>query len=206
MSPKRFLKTYALLLAGLLLAGCGSPAPRIAPLGPDAVVLAFGDSLTYGHGAKEQESYPAVLERLTGRTVINAGVPGEVTRQGRMRLPGLLDEHRPDLLLLCHGGNDMLKKLGDDQAAGNLQYMIDAARQRGIDVVLIGVPRPGLVLSTAQFYADVAKRNNIACEEGIVTDILASGALKSDYIHPNAAGYRRMAEAVFALLREEGAL
>ena len=122
------------LLAALLLAsGCGQQA-KLPPLAPDSVLLAFGDSLTYGTGANENESYPAQLEKLTGRRVVREGVPGEVSAAGLARLPAVLDEHRPRLLLLCHGGNDFLRRLPKAEAAANVRAMIRLAKSRGVDV------------------------------------------------------------------------
>jgi len=108
MVKRSFSYLSVILLAGVLLAACSSQ-PQLPKLTPDAAILAFGDSLTYGSGADRGESYPAVLSRLSGLEVINAGVPGEVTSQGVMRLPDLLDEHLPQLLFLCHGGNDLIQ-------------------------------------------------------------------------------------------------
>ena len=99
---KRSVLLYPfILIASLLLCACGDQAAGVH-LPDDAVLLAFGDSITYGTGAKKQQSYPAILSELTGHRVINAGIPGEVTAQGRQRLPGLLDKYKPGLLLLCH--------------------------------------------------------------------------------------------------------
>src|SRR5688500_62415 len=107
----------AFLLAALLW-GCGDSA-RLAKLPPDAVVLAFGDSLTFGTGAPEPASYPSQLERLIGRKVVRAGIPGEVSEAGLARLPAALDEHQPRLLILTHAGNDFLRKLDRKAAASN---------------------------------------------------------------------------------------
>lgn len=189
----------------LVLAGC-TPPPELEPLAADAVVLAFGDSLTFGTGAGTGESYPEVLSGLIGRTVVNAGVPGEVSTDGLLRLPALLDREQPALLLLCHGGNDQLQRLDPNRLADNLRAMIRLARDRNIAVVLIAVPAPGLSLRPLPLYAGIADEFGLAADLETVADILGDRALKSDYIHPNAAGYRRLALAVADLLRAAGAV
>ena len=202
-----FLLRFGALIAAfaLLASGCGQNA-KLPPLASDAVVLAFGDSLTYGTGASEEESYPAQLARVTGRRVVREGVPGEVSEAGLARLPAMLDEHRPRLLLLCHGGNDFLRRLPKEKAADNLRAMIRLARDRGIDVLLIGTPEIGFTLTPPEFYAGLAKQFGIPYEGDVLTKILRNGDLKSDQVHPNAKGYRLMAESVATLLRKSGAI
>ena len=197
-------RLFALVLA-LALAGCGE-RPKMARLPSDAVVLAFGDSLTYGTGAAEAESYPAQLEQLIGRRVVRAGVPGEVTAQALARLPEMLDEHSPRLLLLCIGGNDFLRRLGNQQAEGNVRAMVKLARSRGVDVLLIGTPEPGFSVTPPPFYAAIAKEFRLPYEEGAIGEVLKDNALKSDPIHPNARGYRVIAERVAAALKKSGAI
>ena len=198
------LNVATALLVALLLAACSSQ-PQLPKLEVDAIILAFGDSLTYGSGVSEDESYPAVLSRLTGMAVINAGVPGEVTVAGLMRLPAILDEVEPQLMILCHGGNDMLHKENLTQTAENIRQMILMARQRGVSVLLLAVPRPGILLSPADFYEQVAEEMKIPIDSDVLPDVLADRSMKSDTIHPNSDGYRLMAEAVFQLMKDVGA-
>jgi len=198
----------ALLLAcSLLLSACGDSSPRLPRLAENTVILAFGDSLTYGTGADKNQSYPAVLSKLTGRTVINAGIPGEVSAQGRDRLPALLDRHRPELLLLCHGGNDLLRRINAAVTRTNIESMIEAATQRNIPVLLIGVPKPGLMfLDAADIYSEIAEKYELVYEGDILPDVESDNALKSDQIHPNADGYQRIAAAIYQLMTKSGAL
>ena len=196
-----------MLLAALaLLYACGAKTPTLPRLGTEAVVLAFGDSITFGTGAGESQSYPAVLEGLIGRKVHSAGVPAEVSAAGLARLPSALDFYKPQLLILCSGGNDFLRKLGKQQAAENLRAMVRTARDKGVAVVLIAVPEPGLFPSPPDFYKNIAAELGVPYEGEALAKILRDNELKSDLIHPNAKGYARLAEAVAEVLRKSGAI
>ena len=192
--------TITALLLLLVTTACDKP-PRIAPLPADGVVLAFGDSLTFGTGAPDGAAYPDVLAGLLGRSVINAGVPGEISAAGVRRLPEMLEEHRPHLVILCHGGNDFLHRLDRSVTAANLAAMVEQIRATGADVILIGVPEFGLVLKPPPLYQETAARFGLPYEGEIVSDLLGDRDFKSDTIHPNAAGYRRMAEAIHRLIK-----
>lgn len=197
----------ALLSAFLLLvlAAC-SDQPTLSPLSPDAVILAFGDSLTEGVGAKKEQSYPAVLATLTGRRVVNAGISGEESDAGLERLPDLLATWQPDLVILGHGGNDFLRKRDTDQTKAHLNQMIALAREQGSEVVLLGIPRPGLLVRTHPLYDELARELKVPLQAKAIAEILADKTLKSDQIHPNAKGYRQLAEVIGRLLRQAGAL
>ena len=187
-------------------AGCGGSKVKIGKLDRNAVVLAFGDSLTFGTGAGEGESYPAVLERSTGLKVVNAGVPGETSAEGLERLPDVLEEAQPKLLILCHGGNDFLRKMADAEVVSNVRAMIRLAKAKGIPVVLLATPKPGIPPSVPALYGEIAAGEGIAFEEAAMKDVLFSSSLKSDLVHPNAKGYAQIAAAIEKLLRRSGAL
>lgn len=193
---------WALLV---LLTGCGE-SPKLPRLANDAVVLAYGDSLTFGTGASESASYPAQLEQRIGRTVVRSGVPGEISEAGLARLPGMLDEHQPKLLILCLGGNDFLRRMDQRRTAENLRAMVRLAKGRGIPVVLIGTPEPGFTVTPPAFYADVASEFALPYEGEVIGKVLRDPGLKSDAIHPNAQGYRLIAERLADLLKKAGAL
>jgi lysophospholipase L1-like esterase len=194
-----------LIIGALLFTGCSTSA-QLPLLAPDASILAFGDSLTHGTGAGDSESYPAVLSALIGRKVVNTGIPGEVSAAGVQRLPDLLDQERPALLILCHGGNDLLTHTNHQMIADNLRSMIRMARERGVSVLLVAVPSPDLMLKPPGFYEKLANEFNIPLELKALPRILGKSSLKSDHIHPNAAGYRQLAEALAGLMKKSGAL
>lgn len=198
--------TLLVIITASLCAGCRDKAAQLEPLPADAVILAFGDSLTYGTGARPDQSYPATLQTLSNRRVVNAGVPGEVSATGLQRLPQALGEHNPNLVVIIHGGNDILRRMESAATAANLDRMIKLSHEHGAAVVLVGVPQPHLLLKSADYYAELAKEYKLPIDDEVLPDILGDRALKADTVHPNAAGYRVLAKAIHALLKRNGAL
>jgi len=201
----RTMKWILTALLLLLLMACDR-GQIFHKLRPSSVILSFGDSLTYGTGAEEGFSYPSQLKRLIARNVHNAGLAGETSAEGARRLPGVLDEIEPDLVILCHGGNDLLQKLDKQQLKDNLRRMFEAVNQRGIPMVMIAVPRPGLLLSDADVYEDLAKELNIPLVEDVLGKLLSDKRFKSDHVHLNDLGYGKLAEVVADKLIEVGVL
>lgn len=194
-------------LTVLFLSACDKPTPVFEQLSPDAVILAFGDSLTYGSGASQNADYPTILSTLSSHEIINAGIPGEISQNGLNRLPALLDEYQPELLILIHGGNDMIRRIPPQQISNNLKQMINEAKQRNIKVVMLGVPKLNLfLLNSAEFYQQVAEEQKVPIDLETLPEILSTNTLKSDTIHPNNEGYRIMAENIYKLLVDSGAL
>ena len=191
----------AILCLLALCAGCGSHS-KIRKLSAPSIIVAFGDSLTSGTGANPEENYPSVLSAMTGFKVVNAGVAGEDTTAGLSRLPAVLKDERPDLVILCHGGNDMLRGQDANITIANLNTMIEMVKDAGADVILVGVPKPALFLKPAAFYQEIASKHGIPIEAKTLSKILSTPALTSDPVHPNASGYKRLAEAIKTLIGE----
>lgn len=173
-------------------------------------MLALGDSITHGTGAPDGASYPAELARLTGWQVVNAGVPGDTAAQVLARLPALLAEHRPALVILGAGGNDFLRRLPEDEVEASLRRAVGLARDAGAQVVLVGVPRPtvaarlGAGLEDHPLYERLASDMGVPLHVGGWARVLGDANLRSDAIHANAAGYRAFAAGLAARLREAG--
>lgn len=195
---------FYLFLSVVFLMGCDSQPP-VQVLNKNAVIVAFGDSLTFGHGVNPEDSYPAVLEKMTGRTVINAGISGEVSSDGLLRLPGIIAEHSPQLIIICHGANDILRNQSMQVAESNLRAMVKMARDKNIDVVLVAVPGFNLMGTPPAFYKAIASDFNIPFEPDIIGDLEKTPSMKSDSVHFNKAGYSEIAKAVFNLLTKADA-
>jgi len=166
-------------------------------------ILAFGDSLTAGYGVSKEQSYPAMLATLLCSEVINEGVSGEMSEQGLARLPLLLEKYKPDILILCHGANDILRKKDLIKAKENVRHMVKLAKEKGVYVLLVGVPTYDILsFNTASFYYEIAKEEGLEIEDRALEKILGSDELKSDQVHPNALGYELMAKNIAKILSE----
>ena len=199
-----------LALAALLLAVACGGTKKEAALPAGTRVLALGDSLTAPHGVQPGEDWPTLLGQKTGWIVVNAGVSGDTSAGALARLPALLDEHQPQLVLVTLGGNDMLRKLPQAQTVANLGRMLDLVKASGAKAVLLATPKPSIAgavfnnLSAADFYAEVAKDKKVPLIEDALPDVLSDPQLKVDQLHPNAAGHALLSKKLFDALKTIG--
>jgi acyl-CoA thioesterase I len=204
----------AFVLAPLALAACSREAktPKATALPAGSSVLALGDSITHGTGAAPDAAYPAQLAALTGWAVINGGVPGDTAAQALERLPALLAEHKPVLVIVSIGGNDFLRRLDEAATENAIRRMLALVREASSQGLLIAVPRPtiaaavGAGLADHPLYAKLAAELRLPLHEGGWAKVLGDEKLKSDQIHANAAGYRAFAEGLVGTLRSSGFL
>ena len=192
------------------IVGCSSP--KEAPVPRQSVVLVLGDSISAGYGLPREQSWVAQVAPLTGWQWVNGGVSGDTTQQGRARLPALLEEHRPAVVVIELGGNDMLRRLPVAETVKSLDGMIADIRAAGARPVLMAIPAPSVAgaafgsLSDADIYGEIAKRQKIPLIDEVVSDVLSKSDWKLDQLHPNAAGHRELAARVADKLRRLGLL
>lgn len=207
---RNFIYIKLALICVVLLA-CSSES-KLSALPANSTVLILGDSLSYGTGATKGEDYPTLLAQSTGWRIVNAGVPGDTTEQGLARLPDLLAEHQPTLLMIELGGNDFLKKVPIAQTERNLKAIIEQAKRSQIRTVLISIPDYQPVkaafggLSDHALYEKLSQETETPLIEDVFSEVLSNNALKADYVHPNAMGYRQVESQLRASLSDLGLL
>ncbi len=199
------IASVILLVLLISVSGC-SEQIELRYLQPDSTILAFGDSLTQGVGSTGDGDYPHQLQQLSGRKVINAGVSGEVSAEGLQRLPELLSQYQPALLILLEGGNDILRNRDKAQLKQNLAQMIELAQQQNVDVVLVAVPEKKLFSDSAPLYRELAEQYQLIIEPAIIAELLRNSQYKSDPIHFNNQGYQQLAIRINKLLIDHNAL
>ncbi|MDR5860838.1 arylesterase [Halomonas eurihalina] len=201
-SPYRqLLQRVWLALVLCLIAGPVLAAPR--PL-----ILVMGDSLSAAYGIERQDGWVSLLaDRLTGKAqVINASISGETTAGGKARLPELLGQHSPDIVLLELGGNDGLRGLPPTQMRANLAEMIEASQASGAEVALLGIDIPP---NYGQAYRDaftgvftaLAQRYEVPLLPFLLDDVaLHDELMQDDGIHPTAAAQPQVLDNVWPVL------
>ena len=165
-------------------------------------IVCLGDSITAGVGADGGNTYPQRLAELLGVPVVNAGVPGDTAAQGRARLPAVFARD-PWLVIVELGGNDLLGRVPVERTEADLAAIVEAVLDAGAVPLLVAVDNPVPLLGghLGEVYDRVGDRYGVPVVDGVLRDILADRSLKSDEIHPNAAGYATLAEAVADAVR-----
>jgi lysophospholipase L1-like esterase len=210
MKRRHLLHLLAGVPATALMAACGKRKSTTAALKPGARVLALGDSLTFGHGASPDASWPVKLGELTGWQIDNAGVNGDTSAGARERLPSLLGAGSYDAILIGIGGNDMLRGVPPSATRDNLAALVSQARAHTPYVALLATPAPDAMravvgsLSDAPFYEEVAKSGQALLVAHVYSSVLSDASLRSDRIHANAQGYAKVAQLLADQLQAAG--
>jgi len=198
MKRKTFsLNTLFLLLSCFLLTACGSREPVVLN---GENIICFGDSLTYGTGAVPNKSYPAQLADIIGQPVINAGRPGDTTARALQRLERDVLSKAPRIVMITLGGNDMKNGVDKKTAFKNLREIVEAIQAREALVVVGGVKVPFWDRGYEDEYEKLAEETGALLIPNVFKGLMGHDDLMHDAIHPNAAGYKIMAERFHAAI------
>ena len=163
-------------------------------------IVAFGDSLTAGSGAPKGSSYPDYLGELLGWPVMNLGLSGELAVHAPERLKDVL-VYQPYMVLIEFGANDFMQQRSTKDAVTAVQQIVEAVQQAGAIAVIIDTGGPGMGGYT-KAYRKLAKEKKALFVPGILGGIFTKRDLKSDSVHPNAQGYKIVAERVHKVIKK----
>jgi acyl-CoA thioesterase I len=189
--------------------GCTKHTAEVQAIAAGTTVLVLGDSISYGTGAEHgTQDYPTLLAHKTGWQVINAGISGDVSSGGLARLPGLLAQHRPRLVIIELGGNDFLRQMAPTRIEDNLKSMVHLVQQADATAILIAMPELSLLgrLHDHPLYVRVAEETGALLVTNAVSEVLSDGRLRADQVHPNAEGYRQLTDVLTKQFHDLGVL
>jgi acyl-CoA thioesterase-1 len=215
VNRRHFILTGVLVgNTGPWLAAHAQAAGGASAKGP--VILVVGDSLSAEYGLKRGEGWVPLMEKRLAEqkiaaTVVNASISGDTTSGGRSRLPGLLAQHKPALVVLELGANDALRGLPLSNTEDNLLQMTKTAQAAGAQVLIVGIQVPPNYGSdyTRRFeaiFTKVASSAKVAVVpfllKGVADAPEAATLFQADRIHPVAAAQPRMLDNVWPVLRK----
>ena len=171
-------------------------------------LLILGDSLSAAYGMQQHQGWPALLQKNTEWQLINASISGETTAGGLARLPALLTEHQPDVVLIELGGNDGLRGFSVELIQANLSKIITLVKQHNAQPLLmqIRIPPnygPRYVRQFTALYPQLAEQHQITLWPFFMDSIaINSDLMMADGIHPNIAAQPMISDFMADLLTE----
>ncbi len=207
--------TRRALLRHCSLLALAAATPGLSAAPPRGPLLVVGDSLSAEYGLPRGTGWVALLQQRLAREkiaieVVNASVSGDTTSGGRSRLPALLAQHRPGIVVIELGGNDALRGLPLSMTQANLAAMVQAAKGAGARVLLLGMQVPPnygqkYARDFAALFSAVAKAEGVALLPfflaGVADGPDADKLFQNDRIHPNAQAQARLLDNVWPVLK-----
>jgi lysophospholipase L1-like esterase len=188
----------ALALFALAAGGCRRSWTITNAHPSGANVIALGDSLTEGYRVDPGQGWPEQLSAIVGRPILNRGVSGDTTGDALARLERDVLAQDPRVVLVCLGGNDMLRQMPADQQFDNLRAIVRRIQDKGALVVLIGTEGYKILAKVdyGSRYEGLARETGAVYVSDLMKGVLTDPALMHDRIHPNARGYEKIARRI----------
>ncbi|WP_150464620.1 arylesterase [Francisella sp. XLW-1] len=164
-------------------------------------IVAFGDSLTAGYGVDKYDNYPSQLSRMIGEPVINMGVSGETTGQALLRIEDVVQAN-PKIVMVSLGANDLRKRIPAKEAFANLKRIVNILQANGALVIIGGLDIPYYKNDYAEDYINFAKSYGCLLVPNVLEGIIGNKDLMVDAVHPNAKGYRIMANHFYNVIKK----
>jgi lysophospholipase L1-like esterase len=164
-------------------------------------IICFGDSITFGYGVDPGQDYPSALAGKLNAPVINAGIDGDTSTEALRRLDADVLKRDPFLVIIEFGGNDFLREVPREITANNIKQMVEKIQARGAMVAIVDISAGIFMREYRQAYAAIAREKGTIFIPSILSGIITNPSMKSDFLHPNAPGYKIIAETVFRAIK-----
>ena len=190
------------ILFGVLLQGCGHSVKNINS--PGTVIICFGDSITFGQGIPQDESFPSILSHFIGEEVINAGHSGDTTAEALERLKKDVLQRDPYLVIVELGGNDFLRRIDVAVTFKNMEEIVKRIVESGAIAAVCDIDNDLILSSYRSGFEKICKKYGAIFIPGVLRGILDNSRLTVDSIHPNEKGHRIIAERIYKGLSRYG--
>ncbi len=193
-------KTIFILTCLLAFCAC-SEKTKVTNYGNDGTeIICFGDSLTEGVGSVEGITYPYVLGQEVSLPVVNMGYSGMTSAQARAAVRNLAD-HKPYMVIIEFGANDMMRRLPFTQTVKNMEALVDEVHRLGAIAVIADTGGNALMKPYSKEFKRIAEEKNAVFIPGIMDEVFSDQNLKSDEIHPNSQGYTIIALKILGIIK-----
>lgn len=159
-------------------------------------IICFGDSITFGYGAGKGEDYPTALAQLVSLPVINMGIDGDTSTMALKRLEADVLEREPFLVIVEFCGNDFIKKVPKETTYKNIRRIVERIQQNGALVAMMDISAGMFLAEYRAEFKKIAKEAGAIFIAEALSGIVTNPSMKSDFLHPNAIGYKLIAQRV----------
>jgi len=163
-------------------------------------IVCFGDSITFGYGARPGEDYPKALGKIMNIPVINAGIDGDTTPEALKRVKEDVLDRKPLLVIIEFGGNDFLRKFPLEGTVNNIREMVRRIQGQGAMVAIVDISAGMFFSEYRREFRKLAREKGVIFIPQILNGIITNPNMKSDFLHPNANGYKVIAQRICQII------
>lgn len=164
-------------------------------------IIVFGDSLAFGKGSTSGNDIASQLSKRLDIVVLNMGQNGNTTSDALVRLDRVLNE-KPGIVIISLGGNDFLRSFNRAFTEKNLSTIIERIQDTGAIVILLGVKDPAIFDKASSMYKRLSKKYQTAYVTNILAPVMDDARYMSDAIHPNDAGYKKIVDRLYPVVKD----
>lgn len=164
-------------------------------------IVCFGDSITFGYGVNPGEDYPSALASLINVPVVNAGKDGDTSVDALKRIEADVLDKEPRLVIIEFSGNDFLEKVPKETTFNNIRAMIKQVQAKGAMAAIVDISSGMFLREYRASLRKIAYQENAVFIPGILSGIITNPGMKSDFFHPNADGYKIIAQRIHQAIK-----